>query len=73
MIQQIRRCDICNELANIQVKALGDASISINALDGHGDYTWRLGGGDHADLCQKHMHESFKILKKLLGSPEVEK
>lgn len=73
MIQQTRICDICHELANIEVRALGDAMIKMNTHDGHGDYAWNVHGGQHADLCQKHKDDAFKLLGKLLGDPDAEK
>lgn len=73
MIEQIRRCDVCKDLANIIAFAEGDANIKINTLDGRGDYVWCIGGGDHIDLCQKHKDEAFKLLTKLLGPPGVDK
>jgi hypothetical protein len=72
MIQYITKCDVCGDLANIVGRVSNSTEVSINTLDGHGDYTFSIRGGKYIDLCQQHKKEAFQLLTKLFGEPEVE-
>lgn len=73
MIREITICDICKDAANIPVVIDGNATIKINAADGHGDYSFEVKDGSSFDLCQKHKDEAFALLRQMFGKPKAEK